>query len=221
MSRAMKGNRPTIPKQAASDVPDGLCWYELMMHLGVNRAQAKLWAFHTGYQAVDGRTKYSGNFECAANGMETYRQVLTEHADTKTLQEIGDMLNITRERVRQLYNLFGITRNKHPHTSSRNTALIELIRQEAPNHDTIHALAKAIGREHSTVARLKRQFDIPFMSRTQKIKAEEARTGLRTCCKCHIAKPLDEFYSTGQRQGGRGTCNYSAIQSTRPDHRTD
>lgn len=179
-----------IPGVSLSDMPEGLCHYEVANRLGVPVAMAKRWAASVGYKLIDGRAKYCRHRQ---HSTETYRAAL-EAGIGKTLEEVGKELGITRERVRQLYVKLKIPRENAPHTSFKNVELVNKIKTLAIESKTIRAIANAAGVTYGTVQHIVRAHKIPFKNWIQKRHEHELATGIRICTTCRTPKPLTDYY---------------------------
>lgn len=56
-----RGNAIPVPSVPLSEMPEGLCHYEVADKLGVPARLAKQWAVAVGYKLIDGRAKYCKN----------------------------------------------------------------------------------------------------------------------------------------------------------------
>lgn len=193
-----------LPTQSAEDVPGGLCQYELQDLLKLGRNQMKRWCKLTGYQPIDGRSKYCG--PRVPERQHRYFEVLTAGAN-KSLEEVGKELGITRERVRQLYVKLKIPRKKFPNTSWKNEGLVNKIRGLALEAKSILSIAEALDISYLTVARILKIHNIPFKNWVQKRLEQELATGIRICTSCRTPKPLTDYYKQHDgRLGKLGSC---------------
>jgi hypothetical protein len=123
-----------------------------------------------------------------------------------TLQEVGEQLNLTRERVRQLYVLYGIPRRRltavekacqliTPELLQKYTDGTRHMREACAEFGTYPEMIKACAAAHG----------VRLLFRTDARRALAAQ-GLRRCNICHNELPLDQFVRISKPRGRGYSC---------------
>lgn len=121
--------------------------------------------------------------------IDKYIPVLQEMND-RTLQEVGDSLGITRERVRQLYDELNVERKSHFYLKHRFSR--EDVEAYVSGVYTKREAVEKMGLSYAGIDKLCEQYGIEPKFRPHEWAALKA-VGLRRCCACKEVKPVSEF----------------------------
>ena len=134
------------------------------------------------------------------------RKVILAHASTHTLKEIGCMLGVTNERVRQLCEKWRIERHSFGcsplHWMSR-LQLRKLVRQ--PDKTMVEIAGEAGVSAGTLRDELRRRGIEPFTKRER--DARLLKRGMRVCGRCLHTKPIEQFTRAASHSSGyRNYC---------------
>jgi hypothetical protein len=119
---------------------------------------------------------------------ERYRKLLIEHAKD-TLQVTGDALGITRERVRQLYELFNIERRQYASRVWKQFPMHRINGRLWFDRDEILPICEKMGIKFRAVAHVLNKHGGHVMTRNVKLGID----GLRWCSLCNRAVPIKDY----------------------------
>jgi len=131
------------------------------------------------------------------------REVILAHGNTHTLAEMGGMLGVTGEYVRQLCEKWQIKRSinwNYALSGIGDAQLRKLVRQP---DKFLTEIAKEIGVAAKTLMdKLRRRGIKPFTKRER--DARLLKRKMRICYRCRRTKPIDRFARNAIRPSGYG-----------------
>ncbi len=134
------------------------------------------------------------------------REVILAHASTHTLKEIGRMLGVTDERVRQLYKKWQIERHNFMYSPLRWMSQRQLRRLARQPDKTLVEIAAEADVAPVTLRDELRRRGIERFTRRER-DARLLKKGMRVCGHCQRTKPMDQFTrNAGHSSGYSNRC---------------
>lgn len=152
----MNHERTSIPKAAADEVPPGLNLHQLKKHFGITRNQARLWAFHTGYEVSPPKVGRPVMMPCLA---------LSEMPEGLCHYEVADKLGVPVALAKRWAASVGYKlidgRSKYNHPPGRNMAEFYRTTLEAGASKALEEVGKELGITRERVRQLYEKLKIP------------------------------------------------------------
>jgi len=134
------------------------------------------------------------------------REVIRSHASTHTLKEIGRMLGVTDERVRQLCEKWQIERRNFMYSPLRWVSRLQLRKlARQPDRTLVEIAAEVCVSAETLRSELRRRGIERFTKRER--DARLLKMGMRVCGHCRRTKPMNQFTrDAGHSSGYSNRC---------------
>lgn len=178
--------------ERADQVEPRLTMGQLAVKFGVDAATAKRWRIKTGYHAVDGRTLSSGVGNALTEEEKAFRLKILHENSGETLEYVGSLLGVSRQRAEQIYKQLKIPRTN----MSKKKLLINRISKDqmtklVEDGYSLSEISRMENMHVACVAKLLKAYGLtPWGNKTRRME----RDGIRYCNSCKQTKPITEFY---------------------------